>query len=124
TTEIYTLSLHDALPISPEGRRDEFVEPYFRRAQPDQMVVILKAREPARILTAIGNKQDNRWHLQNWPSAGSCSTTSTSTIGPLGPNVRSPLSLLSFFCPRLSQPASLTSPAPTGRGNRVSANQQ
>ena len=49
---------------APEGRRDEFVEPYFRRAQPDQLVVILKAREPARILTAIGNKQDNRWHLQ------------------------------------------------------------
>src|SRR5262249_25814999 len=28
------------------------------------VVVILKAREPARILIAIGNKQDNRWHLQ------------------------------------------------------------
>jgi len=49
---------------APEGRRDELVEPYFRRAQRDQLVVILKAREPARILTAIGNKQDNRWHLQ------------------------------------------------------------
>jgi len=24
----------------------------------------LKAREPARILIAIGNKKDNRWHLQ------------------------------------------------------------
>src|SRR5207302_9604990 len=30
----------------------------------DQIVVILKAREPARILIAIGNKKDNRWHLQ------------------------------------------------------------
>lgn len=49
---------------APPGRRDEFVEPYFRRAQPDQIVLILKAREPARILTAIGNQQDNRWHLQ------------------------------------------------------------
>jgi len=49
---------------APEGRRDEFVEPYFRRAKPDQVVVILKAREPARILIAIGNKKDNRWHLQ------------------------------------------------------------
>ncbi|HEX8711460.1 MAG TPA: hypothetical protein VF730_06270 [Terracidiphilus sp.] len=48
----------------PPGRRDEFVEPYFRHAQPDQIVLILKAREPARILTAIGNQQDNRWHLQ------------------------------------------------------------
>jgi hypothetical protein len=46
------------------GRRDEFVDPYFRRAKPDQVVVILKAREPARIMIAIGNKQDNRWHLQ------------------------------------------------------------
>ena len=55
-----------AAPIleAPEGRRDEFVEPYFRRAKPDQLVVILKAREPARILTAIGNKKDNRWPLQ------------------------------------------------------------
>ena len=49
---------------APQGRRHEFVEPYFRRAKPDQLVVILKAREPARILTAIGKPQDNRWHLQ------------------------------------------------------------
>jgi len=49
---------------APRGRRDEFVDPYFRRAKPDQVVVILKAREPARIMIAIGNKQDNRWHLQ------------------------------------------------------------
>ncbi len=49
---------------APEGRRDDFVEPYFRHAKPDQVMVILKAREPARILTAIGNKKDNRWHLQ------------------------------------------------------------
>jgi hypothetical protein len=48
---------------APEGRRDDFVEPYFRHAQPDHVVVILKAREPARILTAIGNKKDNRWHF-------------------------------------------------------------
>jgi hypothetical protein len=46
---------------APRGRRDEFVESYFRRAKPDQVVVILKAREPARIMIAIGNKQDNRW---------------------------------------------------------------
>ena len=54
------------LPVmeAPKGRRDEFVDPYFKRAKPDQVVVILKAREPARIMTAIGNKQTNRWHLQ------------------------------------------------------------
>src|SRR5262245_30366507 len=49
---------------APAGRRDEFVEPYFRRAKPDEVVVILKAREPARIMIAIGNAKDDRWHLQ------------------------------------------------------------
>lgn len=49
---------------APQGRRDDFVDPYFRRAQGDQVVLILKAREPARILIANGNKTDDRWHLQ------------------------------------------------------------
>ena len=49
---------------APKGRRDEFVDPYFERAKPDAIVVILKAREPARIMTAIGDKIANRWHLQ------------------------------------------------------------
>src|SRR6202790_193569 len=55
-----------SIPIveAPKGRRDEFVDPYFERAKPDQVVVILKAREPARIMTAIGDKKVNRWHLQ------------------------------------------------------------
>ena len=48
---------------APKGRRDEFVEPHFKGAKPDQVVVILKAREPARIMTAIGDKKTNRWHL-------------------------------------------------------------
>ena len=47
---------------APEGRRDDFVAPYFRQAKPDRVVVILKAREPARIMTAIGAAE--RWHLQ------------------------------------------------------------
>jgi hypothetical protein len=47
-----------------EERRDVFVTPYFRRARPDRVVVILKAREPARILHAIGTKAANRWHLE------------------------------------------------------------
>jgi hypothetical protein len=54
---------------APTGeRRDTFIDPYFRRAEPDQVVVILKAREPARILVAIG--KDDRWHLEykrRWP---------------------------------------------------------
>ena len=47
---------------APAGRRDDFVAPYFKQAQEDQVVVIVKAREPARIMTAIG--ADDRWHLQ------------------------------------------------------------
>src|SRR5438445_8497341 len=35
----------------PDGRRDDFVAPYFKRASPDAVVVVLKASEPARILT-------------------------------------------------------------------------
>ena len=49
---------------APAGRRDKFVDPYFQRAQANEIVVILKAREPARILIANGNKKDDRWHLQ------------------------------------------------------------
>jgi hypothetical protein len=49
---------------APQGRRDDFVEPYFRRAAPNAIVCILKAREPARIMTAIGTKAENRWHLE------------------------------------------------------------
>ena len=49
---------------APQGRRDEFVEPYFRGAKPDEPIVVLKAREPARIMIAIGDKAVNRWHLQ------------------------------------------------------------
>ncbi|MET0217297.1 MAG: hypothetical protein ABW205_05110, partial [Burkholderiales bacterium] len=33
------------------------------RAKPDAVVVILRAREPARIMTAIGDGKSNRWHL-------------------------------------------------------------
>ena len=47
---------------APTGRRDDFVAPFFKRAKTDQVLVILKAREPARIMTAIG--EGTRWHLQ------------------------------------------------------------
>jgi hypothetical protein len=47
---------------APTGRRDDFVDSYFRQAKADTVVVILKAREPARIMTAIG--KEDRWHLQ------------------------------------------------------------
>ena len=49
---------------APQGRRDDFVDPYFNRTKPDEVVVILKAREPARIMPAVGDGKTNRWHLQ------------------------------------------------------------
>jgi hypothetical protein len=48
----------------PQGRRDDFMEPFFRRALPEQVVAIIKAREPARILISIGKKETNRYHLE------------------------------------------------------------
>lgn len=39
---------------NPEQQRDKFMEPYFICAQPDQIVGVIKAREPVRILTAVG----------------------------------------------------------------------
>jgi hypothetical protein len=49
---------------APQGRRDDFVQHYFVSAKADQVVCILKAREPGRILTALGKKKENRWHLE------------------------------------------------------------
>lgn len=47
-----------------ESRRNKFVEPYFQDAKPNQVVAILKAREPARILVAIGDKDNASPHLE------------------------------------------------------------
>jgi len=49
---------------APEDRRDKFLDPYFRKAKPNQVVAIVKGREPARIMIAIGKQKENRWHLQ------------------------------------------------------------
>jgi len=51
-----------AIVHDPKGRRDDFVTPYFANAQPDQVVVIIKAGEPAGIMTAIG--AGKKWHLE------------------------------------------------------------
>ena len=48
----------------PEERRDEFMEPYCASAQPDQIVGIIKAREPGRIMTAVGLKGKST-HLES-----------------------------------------------------------
>ena len=42
---------------APEDRRDKFLDPYFRRAHPNQIVAIVKAREPARIMIAIRQQE-------------------------------------------------------------------
>ncbi len=49
---------------APQGRRDDFVAPYFRAARPDQVVAILKAREPARILVSISKQATEQGHLE------------------------------------------------------------
>src|SRR5215831_1204249 len=47
-----------------EEKREHFVTPYFQGAQPDQIVAILKAREPARILVSIGKSATEQGHLE------------------------------------------------------------
>jgi hypothetical protein len=47
-----------------EHRRDRLLDAYFQNAQPNQVVAILKAREPARILVAIGDKDNDSPHLE------------------------------------------------------------
>jgi hypothetical protein len=42
------------------GHRARSAKVELQGAKPDQIVVILKAREPARIMTAIGDKKLNR----------------------------------------------------------------
>jgi hypothetical protein len=47
-----------------QERRDDFVLRYLQHAQADQVAVILKGREPARILVAIGGKDNASPHLE------------------------------------------------------------
>jgi hypothetical protein len=52
-----------------QERRDDFVLPYLQKTEADQVAVILKAREPARILVAIGGEQNQCPRLelkQSW----------------------------------------------------------
>ena len=47
-----------------ESRRDRLWDAYFQDAKPNQVMAILKAREPARILVAIGDKDNDSPHLE------------------------------------------------------------
>jgi hypothetical protein len=46
-----------------EEKREHFVTPYFQGVQSDRIVVILKAREPARLLVSIGQSAIEQGHL-------------------------------------------------------------
>ncbi len=108
---------------APKGRRDEFVEPYFKGAEPDTVVVVLKAREPARIMTAIGDKAANRRHLQfdeRW--VGSIQLLCQRR--PLEPHVRAHVPLPAVFGADLPQPASSARQPPARGGHRLPAMRQ
>ena len=47
-----------------EGCRDKFMQSYFAQAKPDQVVAIIQARAPARILVANRSKDDERPYLE------------------------------------------------------------
>jgi hypothetical protein len=69
-----------------ESRRDRFLDAYFQNAKPNQVVAVLKAREPARILVAIGDKDNDSPHLeykQRWVNHFNFYLNDA-----LGPNVR------------------------------------
>jgi hypothetical protein len=86
---------------APRGRRDEFVEPYFNRAKPEAVVVILKAREPARIITAIGDGKSNRWRSCDREPLGR-PIQLLHQRSAMGTHVRADLSLPSVLGARLS----------------------
>jgi len=50
----------------PAGRRDDFVRPLFSRAAADRIVCIIKAREPAWILTSVGKESCHLEMKQRW----------------------------------------------------------
>lgn len=47
-----------------DERRDDFVQPYLEKCEPDRVAVILRAREPARILVAVGGEKNDCPHLE------------------------------------------------------------
>src|ERR1700728_1192035 len=108
---------------APQGRRDEFVEPYCREGQGRPV-----GGHPKGTRTSPHshcNREQKRQSLA--PATGSALGHSVQLLcqrSPLGPNVRSPLALLPFFCTSLSQPDSLARPAHAATEHRLSANHQ
>jgi hypothetical protein len=58
--------------VDPDGRRDDFVDPYFQRAKKDQVVVIIKARKPAGIMTATGVRAPDEASRHPFPIERQC----------------------------------------------------
>jgi hypothetical protein len=50
----------------PEGRRDDFVRPWFSRTGVDRIAGIIQAREPAWILTSVGQQSCHLEMKQRW----------------------------------------------------------
>ena len=102
-----------------EGRRDDFVHQYLRGCPSDRVAVILKAREPARILVAIGGEKNDSPHLefkQRWVNQYNFYLNDKRwgrmfvRLCPYFP----------FSARGMPEPALLAGPAPAGRGNRLS----
>ena len=91
---------------SPQAGGEDLVDRYFRRAQPDQPVAIVKTREPGTIMKAIG--KDHRWRLEMKRVGSSITTPMPRT------SVCARLSLFPFLRSRLSQSALLSRPASAG----------
>src|SRR6202023_2001750 len=85
-------------------RRDDFVLPYLQKTAADHVAVILKAREPARILVAIGGKQ-NQLPSSGAEAALGESIQSLSERPTVGTHVCSHVSLLSLLRPSVPQSA-------------------
>jgi hypothetical protein len=106
-----------------QERRDDFVLPYLQKTEADHVAVILKAREPARILVAIGGKQNQCPHLelkQRWVNQYNFYLNDQ----PWGAHVCPHVSLLSFLRPSMPESTSLAGSAHATARHRLSAMQE
>src|SRR5438034_8357343 len=54
----------DIVDAPEDKRRDDFVREYFQKCEPDRVPVVPNRREPARILIAVGDKNNESPHLE------------------------------------------------------------
>jgi hypothetical protein len=93
-----------------EQRRDDFVLPYLKEAPADSVAVILKGREPARILVAIGGKDNQSPHLEYEVSRASTKNDVLRALDDLAKRIRKRLgeSLSGMGEPNLPLPQATT----------------